>query len=289
MTVDVHRTVPLLVLVLVAGCLGGTDPGTSRSVDGPPDAPWADGRGINETALADQHFDALRSAGSFTLSRRSTVAIDGDTSPGEPRPDWYRPPSETRTEVDLGAGRYRRRSVTAGHSRATKFVSPEETARRRKPCTSDACDWEYHYLERPEHDTVAAEVDRFRNQRVVETMVQVMDDWNYTYDGTTDRNGVTVYRYTAEWTFDRPVHPFTERPTGTGTLLVTGDGVVLRWEYRYAGPAEVVVDGERRTVDVTIRNVQTYSAVGDTTVERPGWVDTANERDPAPTTATAGT
>lgn len=284
-----RRTVLLVLLVLAAGCLGGSDIGSTGPANGPPDEAWVEGKGINETALAISHFETLRSAGSFTLNRTSTVAIDGETRPEEPTPEWYRPPSRTYMEVDLDEGRYLHRSVTAGHSQAAKFISSDETARRQRPCSSDSCDWKYHYLERPEHDTIAGEIDRFRTARVVEMMVQVMDDWHYTYEETTERNGQTVYRYTAEWTFDNPVHPYAEQPTGTGTLWVSRDGVVVAWEYRYTGPAEVMIDGERRMVNVTHRNVQTYTSVGETTVEQPAWVDSARERDPPPTTETADT
>lgn len=280
------RAIVLVLLVVVAGCLGGSNAGAPASGDGPPDASWTDGQGINVSALAHSHFETLRSEGSFTLNRTSTIAIDGETRPERPRPDWYAPPSSTYAKVNLLEGRLLHRSTTVGHSQSTRFVSAEETARRQKPCSTDTCEWEYHYLKRPEHDTVAQLIDRYRRDRVVEMTIQVMDDWNYTYDGRTTRDGQTLYRYSAEWTFDKPMHPFDEQPTGTGTLLVSEAGVIHYWEYRYTGSATVTIDGEQREVTVTQRNTQRYADVGDTTISRPDWVDRAEERNPPPTTKT---
>lgn len=283
----VRGRIVLLSMVLLAGCLSGGSPASPEAGDGPPDTRWSDGEGINVTALAHSHFETLRAEGSFTLNRTSTTTIDGDTRPEEPRPDWYAPPSYTHAEVNLDESRLRHRSITAGHHQATRFISAEETARRRRPCTSNACDWEYRYMQRPEHDTVAQLIDRYRRDRVVEMTIQVMNDWNYTYEGTTVRDGQTLYRYSAEWTFDNPVHPFDEPPTGTGTLFVSEAGVIHAWDYRYTGTATVTVDGEPQEVTVTQRNTQTYSDVGDTTIRRPDWVDRAADRNPPPTTKTS--
>jgi hypothetical protein len=283
----VREAIVLLSIILLAGCLSGGNPATPQVGDGPPEAGWTDGDGLNVTALANSHFETLRSEGSFTLNRTSTIAINGETRPEKPRPDWYAPPSSTHASVNLREGRLRHESTTVGHSQATRFVSAEETAQRRKPCSTDACDWEYRYLVRPEHDTSAQLIDRYRRDRVVEMMIQVMDDWNYTYAGTTDRDGRTVYRYTAEWTFEKPVHPFDEVPSGTGTLLVSENGVIHYWEYRYSGTATVTVAGEQREVSVTQRSTQTYSDVGDVTIVRPDWVDRARERNPPRTTESA--
>lgn len=276
----------MLSIVLLAGCLSGSSPGTPEVGEDPPETRWTDGQGINVTALAHSHFETLRSEGSFTLNRTSTIAFNGDTRPEKPRPDWYVPPSYTYEKVNLQESRLLHRSITVGHSRATRFTSSEETARRRKPCTSGRCDWEYHYVERPEHDTVAQLIDRYRRDRVVEMMIQVMDDWNYTYAGTTVRDGQLLYRYSAEWTLDKPIHPFDEPPTGTGTLLVSDTGVIHYWEYRYTGTATLTIKEEQKEVTVTQRSTQTYADVGDTSIHRPEWVDRAEDQNPPPTTKT---
>lgn len=279
--------VPLLVMVVLAGCLGATGSGPVAG-DGPPEAAWAEGRGIDESALAERHFEALRTAGSFTVERNTTVAIDGDVRPEEPRPAWYRPLSPTRVAVDLDARRFHHRSVDAAGSRGESFGSPVVEASRRKPCPSADCEWEYRHLERADPDTLIRGVDRYRRDRPVEMLAGIMDDWAFEHAGTTELDGERVHRYTANSTFDGAVHPFAERPEGTGTLLVTADGVVRRWETRFVGPARVTVDGESRTVTVIRRNVVRYDDVGETTVERPDWVDRAAAANPPPETETAG-
>lgn len=282
-----HRVAALLVLVVLAGCLGGVDTSNDTTPE-PPAAEWANGTTIDSTALAHQHFRALRTAGSFTRNRTASVAIDGDVRPDEPHPEWYRPPSYTHEQVDLNDRRYHRVSATVGGSQRETFVSADEDADRRRPCPTDACEWEYRYLARNDPDALIGEIDRFNRDRPVEMLTEVTADWDFSYAGTTTLDGELVYRYTATRTFDGAVHPFAERPETTGTLLVTADGVIRRWETSYTGPASVTVDGETREVTVTQRQVIRFSAVGTTTVERPAWVDRARGNDPAPETATAG-
>lgn len=269
---------------VLAGCLGGygTDPAPAR----PPEATWADGQGLNATVLVEHHFAALRAAGSFSRNHTSTVAIDGDTRPDGPRPEWYRPPRHTHEQVDLADSRLVHVSVTAGHRRSAKFVSPDVDADRRRPCPPGECAWEYDYDRRPEGDTLHQLIDRYRRDRIVEQYGQVFDDWNFTYVGTTTLDGEPVHRYAATWTFDRPVHPFAAPPNGTGTLLVTEDGVIRRWETTFTGEATVTAGGGSRPVDVTRRDVYTFYAVGETEVDRPAWVDRAASRHEPPTTET---
>lgn len=277
----------LVVVFLLVGCLSGGGAGPTEPASGAPEAPWAAGEGLNVTALAHHHFAALRAAGSFTLERTASVAIDGEVRPDDPHPEWYRPPSETRIEVDLEDRRAGHRSVTAGSRQAERFASPEEEATRRRPCPREACAWEYRYLARADPETLIGPVDRYRTDRPVEMLSSVLTDWTYTFVETTTREGTTLHRYRADRSFERPVHPFADRPTASGTVVVTDAGVIRNWTYRYTGPATYTVDGEARTVTVTQRYTLTVTDVGATAVERPDWVDRARARDPAPTTATA--
>lgn len=282
----------LVVLVALAGCLGGLAPGSgssgSPSSPSPPAAAWADGDGVNATALAHQHYDRVRAAGSFTMNHTETVRVAGDARPDGPTPDGYHPPSTVRRQVDLDAGRYRDRFVTAGDRRSAHFVTPDVTARRRAPCPD--CEYEYSFQRRPETDTTSKRIDRYRTAAAVErldrTLRGVTIGFEYTYAGTVERDGETLHRYRAERTLDTAPPPFADPPRGTATLLVTADGVVRQFTLEYAGSAPVTVDGDRRTVEVTQTFVLRFTAVGETTVERPGWVDRAAERDPPRTTAT---
>lgn len=278
-----YRTVTLLALALVAGCVAGGGP---TDASGPPDAAWATDGGIEVDVLARHHWETIRDAGTFTHNQSSTHEIDGDASPDGPRPDWYSTPRYTTERVNLDSDRITRRSVAVEHTRSEIFISPDEDASRRKSCTSDACSWEYSYLARSDLDSTAGEIDRYRRDRVVEMTAAIMDDWNYTFSGMERRDGRILYRYTADWMTDKPVHPFTEPPAGEGTLVVNGDGVIRSWSYRFTGPGEVTVDGESRSVTVTQRYRIGYFAVGDTTVDRPAWVGDARAADSPPKTST---
>lgn len=279
----VYRALPVVLLVVTAGCLAGT-PLDGSSADGPPAAAWAEDRGVNETALVHAHFRALREAGSFTANRTARVTIDGERRPPDSRPDWYRPTRITVEQVDLEDTRYVRDSVTVGHDRASSFISAEIDADRRRQCPD--CGWEYRFTRRPEGDTLAQAIDRYRRDRMADEMADVFDDWNFTYDGTVTRDGETLYRYRGNWTFGKPVPPFQSPPNGSGTLLVTEDGVIRQWAYEYTGTARI--EGLSEPVTVTLSYSMRYDDVGTTTVERPDWVDRGRENDPTPTTVTSG-
>lgn len=290
-----HRAILLLTAVVLAGCVGGLNPDPAASRTEPPDADWAgaaDGDGLDVAALADNHFAAVRDAGSVTIEHSETVAVDGEKRPDGPRPDGYTPPSYTRHHVDLDDGRYLGESVTEGDRRSASFVSPDEAAVRRVPCPSD-CDPEYDYRERPDDPPRSERIDRYRTDAAVEGVERLLSggtiDFDYAYDGTVDRDGETLHRYRAERTLDAAPPPFSEPPRGTATVLVTDDGVVRSVEIEYAGTASVTVDGEERTVDVTHTFRRTYTAVGETTVDRPAWVDHAAEADPQRSTESEDT
>lgn len=280
-----YRTILLLTTVVLAGCLGGV--GTQSST-GPPAAAWADGESIDTAELADHHFGTLREAGSFTVNRSETIRVDGDARPDDPRPDGYYPPSFSRHRVNLDETRYLGTFVTAGHRRSTHFVTSEITATRRRECPS--CDPTFDYRPRPEGDTRSERIDRFRTEEAVDSLARslrgVTAGFNYTYAGTVDRDGETLYRYRAARNLSTAPPPFSEPPRGTATVLVTADGVVRHFDLQYAGPATVSVDSEAETVNVTQRFVWTYTAVGETPVERPTWVDRAAEEAPPRRTET---
>lgn len=280
-----YRVTLLLTTVVLAGCLGGVG---TQSPDGPPDAPWTEGDSLNTTELAEHHYETLREAGSFTVNRSEAIQVDGDPRPDGPRPEGYYPPSFSRHQVNLDETRYRGTYVTVGHRRSTHFVTSDITAMRRQTCPS--CDYTYDYQQRPEEDTLSEHLDRFRTEETVNNLARALRGvtvgFNYTYAGTVDRNGETLYRYRAERNLSTSPPPFSDPPRGTATILVTADGVIRRFELQYTGPATVTVDGKEQTVTVTQAFVRTYSAVGETPVKRPTWVDTAAEEDPPRRTAT---
>lgn len=264
-------------MLLAAGCLGGP------LDEGPPSAEWAEDQSINESALVHAHFDAIQAAGSVTVNRTARLTIDGDRPSPDQRPDWYRPTQITVQEIDLEDTRYHRESITVGQGRASSFINAEIDADRRRDCPT--CAWEYRFVTRPPHDTLAQEIDRYRRDRTADEMAELFDDWTFTHVETVQRNGQTLYRYRGNWTFGKPVPPFRTPPNGSGTLLVTDDGVIRLWDVRYTGTARIDRGG---SVTVTLEYALRYYDVGTTTVERPDWVSDARTGDPTPTTAVSG-
>lgn len=285
-----RRTILLLAVATLAGCLAGVGP---PATGGPPDADWAAGDSIDASALAERHFEALRAAGSFTTNHSEQVRVAGDARPDGPVPEGYHPPSHTRVRVDLAAGRLLRRDVTVGHRRSARFVSPDVWATRRAPCSSGDCAVEYDYRRRPAEESRSRAIDRYRSDAAADDLATrlrgVTVGFEYAHAGTVTRDGERLHRYRAEKDLASAPPPFAEPPTGTATVLVTPAGVVREFTLEYTGPATVTVDGEPRTVTVTQASVWTYTAVGETAVERPGWLEQARDADPPRETATGGT
>jgi len=285
-----RSSIAVATLLVLAGCLGGVG-GPGASADGePPSADWTDGDGIDATALARTHFAVLREAGSFATNHSETIRVEGDPRPDGPRPEGYHPPGYTRRQVSLDANRSLRVSVTVGHRRSARFVTPDITAIRRLPCATGDCDPEYEFDRRPPGDTMARSIDRYRRGAVEERLARslrgVTVGLNYTYDGRVERGGETLHRYVAETNLTTAPPPFSSPPRGAATLLVTDEGVVRRFELRYTGVASVETDTGTRTVDISRTFVRTYAAVGETTVDRPPWVDRAADRETTRTTET---
>lgn len=274
----------LAVLLVVSGCLGG--PTTAES--GPPNASWTDGETLDTDALVANHFETLRERGSFTVNRSEAVRVEGDARPPQDRrPEGYYPPSVTRRQVNLATNRLVRVSRVPGHRRSERFLTTEVDASRRKSCPSDDCAYEYRFQRRSPDASVPRPIARYRDSGVEEAFDVMVGNATLTYVDTVERDGQTLYRYRGTRNLSHPAPPFSEPPTGTVTVLVTDDGVIRRFVLRYAGTGTIESDGESRTVNVTQTFVATYTAVGETTVERPGWVARARSRDPPPSTATA--
>lgn len=160
----VRRAVLLCSVAVLAGCLGG---GSSASPVGPPDAAWTTGDRLDTTALARQHVETLRGAGSFTMNHSESMRVDA-AGQNATRLDGYGPPSYTRHRVALADGRYLGTSVTVGHGRSTRFVGPDVTATRRRECPD--CAYTYRHRRRPDADARAERIDRYRTDRAVERL-----------------------------------------------------------------------------------------------------------------------
>jgi hypothetical protein len=128
-------------------------------------------------------------------------------------------------------------------------------------------------------DTRSERIDRFRAAETVTQLARFLRggtvEFNYSHVETVERGGETLYRYRAKQSLETAPPPFSAPPNGTATMLVSRDGVIRRFELQYAGPATVALDGEEQTVNVTHTFIRTYTDVGETTIERPSWVDRA--------------
>lgn len=276
----------VVICLLVTGCLSGIG-GPSSSDPGPPDAAWTDEEELDSTALITTHFAQLRDAGSFQENKSDVILVEGEARPPEDlRPEGYYPPSRTRRLVDLDANRLLRHSHTRGERERTRFLSTDVKASRHRPCSAGECAVEYTYLQRADDAPVPYAIDRYRHDDIGQTLHATTANLTLTYDGAVQRDGERLYRYDAPRNLSHPAPPFSEPPTGTVTLLVTDDGIIRRFVLEYTGTATVSEAGATRTVNVTQRFVQTYTAVGETTVERPAWVDKARDSDPPPRTET---
>lgn len=278
-----RRVLGFALLVILAGCIGVNGNRSHAPAEPePPDAAWSDGNGINATRLAQQHFATLREAGSFTHNQTDKITVEGDV-----RPDGYYPPSFTHEQVNLDAGRYRGTFVTVGERQSTTFISPAVKASRHKSCTSTACEYHYEYEQRPEGDTRSERISRYRTASVVNSLTDQLERWNFTYNGTTQQNGTTLYRYTATQTLSHPIPVTDEPPQGSATLLVTDRGVIRQLKIQYVGTATVQTEQGNTTVTVHQTFTETYTRIGATTVARPNWIDQARSGKSTTTTATA--
>lgn len=203
-------------------------------------------------------------------------------------PPEYNPPSFARKRVNLDTGRYLDTYVTVGHRRSNHCITPEVTARRHRSCPD--CTYESTYKERPDGDTLSKRIDQFRSEKAVTDLARflrgVTVGFNYTYGGTANRDGETLYRYRADRTLRAAPPPFAEPPRGTATILVTDDGVIRHVELQYTGPATRTIDGEDQTVNVTHTFERIYTALGETIIQRPSWVNQTANEDASRTTVT---
>lgn len=108
---------------------------------------------------------------------------------------------------------------------------------------------------------------------------RVASSWELRPDGTERRDGETLYRFvgTAHDGEPNALETVTE---ARAVLLVDGDGLVRRYEARFAGHGESAPPPREtpRPVEVTVRHVQTYAVGGDVAVVEPEWATTAENR-----------
>jgi len=280
--------VAVVSLVLLAGCggfLGGggsgdteqtavTEAATSTPADENGPAPGT--AGLSDSALEESHTAAL-AAQSFTTSLSFELASE--------RNGTERSVFVNRT-VEVDRENQRLRSVgelvqADGDSlTTTTYTAGEETGEHRVLKQDGESRTEYRYDTEP-YDGAVQPVNE--SEVVDRALLRAIGtDINWTYAGTETVDGETVSRFEASGIEN--VSGFSAgaaatdgdvgsnvsadaNDTATATVLVDDDGVVRQFEYTLVTEQDGVPVRVSLTVDVT--------AIGQTTVEEPSWLDEA--------------
>lgn len=256
-----RRTAAVVVLVaalLLAGCSGATDDGSSGTdpagsagatpTPGPPvyELP------LDGEAVSTNHEEALSAAGSFTAETDVSI-VEG--SSGE---------SVTvvaTSAVDLERGTMLVDGTVGGTASQTTYVGPDGTAYQRLETGSG----EVQYQQLPDAPDATGYF-----QLPVATLVE---EANFTYAGR-DRvagTSVAVYEVTDLESLVAPVQA-SEVPDASVNafevrMAISDDGLIRQFDYR----VEAEIDDTTRTVAMSI----VFRDVGTTTVEPPDWLDEA--------------
>lgn len=236
-------------LVVLAGCAGAF--GGASEESGPPAYATESGE-LNATALERAHTDALLEAGSYTQVSTAEVTYDGD------RPDYWFPNQTIVSKWDREAGaqsfeqEVESQGYVGGYANGTRGYQMQEW--------DGETEYAVRELDRSDEEFAAAMREQAR------VGVPGLSNWNFEYDGTAERDGETLHRFTAD-EFDGQRQIPDRVVDANATVLATDEGVVRHIDLRFAGQSQ----GESVTVRITIA----YEDAGETTVEAPDWVDEA--------------
>lgn len=237
----------LALVVVLAGCSGGGTTTAPPNADGPgttptqtpvavPDdaPPGITASGIDADALVSAHTDAL-SQRNYTLSVRQRIGdggLDVTALVGTDR---------SPALIDL---------ATATANRTT-YVGADAVYERRL----DAGNQTVRRI-----DTVSVPTGATYVQ-------QVLDDANFSYNGTVERDGRTLYRVDAH--LDDLTRTFSDAEPVYfhGQLLVTESGIVTDLTY------DLSIDVNQTRRELSVR--ATVTDIGATDVPRPDWVERA--------------
>jgi len=209
----------------------------------------------NGSTIADAHAAELESAGSFTYRDTTRIRVNGTLEADRS--------TVARFDTDTGAAVIERHSDRAGRltvyddgagSSYERQVPPDGPVRYGQPLSG------------------AAQVSRYRNPGIG----PLIDDINYTYQGTTRLDGVRVHEYAATTSeqISGVVGPDSTGPdvdTAVNvSVFISTDGVVRKMR--------VLIDQRDGARTRTLNSTLAYTAVGETSVQEPDWLDTARNR-----------
>jgi hypothetical protein len=254
-------TVLVCLLTLLAGCSGV--PGLGGGGGG--GETYGDGETLNASALAEDHAENLREAGSFT------VVVDGSASVGDAGPDTDQ---AQRVAVDLEGNSslvttsvVQRQGNQSASDNRTVYVT-EDAAFFRIGSGEDV---RYQQLNL---SGAGALGQTFGGEQYLDVSgsVPTLAATEWTRNGTVERDGETLTRFSAGSgeALNRSALGLTPSVNLTeydATLLVTGEGTIRELTFTLGAEAQ----GETLTQALELR----YTEVGSTTVDEPDWLDEA--------------
>mgnify|MGYP006284169051 CR=1 FL=1 len=274
-------TLCVALSLVVAGCsgLGGSDTETEPTgtesptttgtpTDGSPSEPvdnpretfsWLTESGVNESALLRAHALAVINESSYrTRATQRTVATDSD--------------NESVTRYSLAASATQQRSLygidttvraasqtrTDNRTRYRGVTDGSQTVYYRTAVDGNVS---YRVQENPYRD-----FSTFYRQSTGYDLTFSLTAFVLAYDGTVQREGQTLYRHTGDSL--KTGASFAEDATNVSvTVLVSDRGVIRSLAYSFESTSNAIPVHITYTFETT--------GLGETTVERPEWVDQA--------------
>lgn len=265
------------VMLVLAGCSGsggsdpeattGETPGATATPTDQPESTISDPTelsgvsedGVNATALFVNHARTLANESGYATSDTYRIAERGSDN-------------ESVTRKQLRSSATQQRSLYSIDRRSSVGEQTRATNRTTYWTVEDGSATVYSRFESAGSVSYEADDDPYRNfttfyrQSSVYDQTTLLFNFDLSYDGTVDRDGRTLFRFTAD--------SFVEGSSFSGnatdpsaTVLVDGDGIVRS--------AEWTVDVTQDERSATITYSYQVDAVGDTTVEEPDWLDEA--------------
>lgn len=274
--------VAVALLLVTAGCLGSTGTSTDSTTTAPADdestpattttpAPFVQSAPVDAERVAQAHADRLRDAESFTM----VVTVDSETRGGNATGnasgsmglDLSKP---TTRAVNLERGRIRT-SVDLGFMAGSKYVRFDAGKLYHRLKMQNASRARYTVVNLSEQSLIPASEDDLLASVEKRTQRRLARA-NFTVAGVEEYRGTRVTRLVAHGTSNHtlPETNHTSVENATTVVLVGPDGLVHRIE-------------EHRTVSVfgattSYTAVVEYRELGETTVEKPDWLDEAKNR-----------
>jgi hypothetical protein len=209
----------------------------------------------NGSAMADAHAAELQSAGSFTYRDTTRIRVNGTLESNRT--------TVARFVTDTGVALIDRQSDRAGRltaysdgagSRYERQQSPVGAVRYGQPLSG------------------ATRASRYRSPGIA----PLLGDIEYTYRGTTRLDGIRVHEYAATTPaqISEAIGRDRTGPDVNSTVdvrvFISTDGVVRRMRLQ--------IHQREGTRTRRLHSTLTYTAVGETSVPEPAWLDTARNR-----------